>query len=265
VFQVVSGWAGRRDIVPDSPWESASPVAGPNIYLIMADGQGRADVLGESYGLDSSAFVAALEAEGFTTASASRSNYMLTQLTLGSMLNGMHLDELGVPDGAPIPTGLLERAIEEPGAVDLARLAGYETIAIPSGYDSVRVRSADHVVESGQLSEFEAVILGSTALDPAIRSVWPTYLADALRGRTYDTLATLEALAAEGPPAEGHPPRFVFAHLPLPHFPYIVDADCRPVDRGGPNLGGSPETGSAKTPLLLPEKSVRIRSRRDLV
>jgi hypothetical protein len=250
IVQLGSAWLGRSRAVDPVGLDASPDVSGshPNIYLVLADGQGRADVLAERYGVDSSAFLARLETAGFDVAGHSRSNYMLTQLTLSTMLNGAYLDELGVPDGAPIPAGRLEQAIETSGAFRLLWLAGYESIVIPSGYDSVRIQGADRTLDSGQLSELEAVILGSTGLDPALRAVWPSYLADALRGRTLDALATVEGLAGEAGQGSAGESRFVFAHLPVPHFPYIFDADCRPVDRGGPNLAGSPETGSARTP-----------------
>ena len=130
-------------------------------------------------------------------ADESHTNYMMTQLVLASMLNGTYLDRLGVVDGEPIPSGLLERAIEDPAAVRLLRRAGYETIVIPSGYEGVRIESADVVLDGPYLSEVEGVILEGTAVDAALRGVWPTFVADSVRGRTMDALAAIERLGQE--------------------------------------------------------------------
>ena len=150
-----------------------------------------------------------LERAGFDVARESRTNYMMTQLVLASMLNGSYLDRLGVADGQPIPSGLLERAIQDPAATRLLRRAGYETIVVPSGIEGVRIEHADVVLDGAYLSEVEGVILEGTAVDAALRGVWPTFVADSVRGRTMDALAEIERLGQEAGSRTGAQPRFV--------------------------------------------------------
>ena len=134
---------------------------------------------------------------GFQAAEESRTNYMMTQLVLASTLNGSYLDRLGVDDGVPIPSGLLERAIQDPAAMRLLGRAGYETIVVPSGYEGVRIELADVVLDGPNLSEVEGVMLEGTAVDVALRGVWPTFVAESVRGRTMDALATVDRLGRE--------------------------------------------------------------------
>src|SRR5215207_7405737 len=58
----------------------------PDIYLIILDAHGRADVLQEKYGYDSSAFLQELTSMGFYVAECSQSNYASTNLSLTSLL-----------------------------------------------------------------------------------------------------------------------------------------------------------------------------------
>ena len=104
----------------------------------------------------------------------SRTNASMTQLVLASMLNGSYLDRLGVADDEPIPSGWLERAIQDPAAIRLLRRAGYETIVVPSGYEGVRIEHTDVVLDGAYLTEVEGVMLEGTAVDAALRGVWPT-------------------------------------------------------------------------------------------
>ena len=66
----------------------------PNMYLILADAHGRADVLESLYHHDDQPFLDGLRDIGFDVASASHSNYALTRFSLGSMLTSTYLDPL---------------------------------------------------------------------------------------------------------------------------------------------------------------------------
>jgi hypothetical protein len=79
------------DRVPDT---ISSQEATPDIYYIILDGYGRADMLQALYGFDNSMFVNALEQRGFVVASESQSNYHRTLLSLSSSLNMQYLDRM---------------------------------------------------------------------------------------------------------------------------------------------------------------------------
>ena len=64
LVQATGTWLSRQAFQFETDWDTAAPVASgerPNIYVILADGLGRADVLAEGYGLDSTPFVEGLE------------------------------------------------------------------------------------------------------------------------------------------------------------------------------------------------------------
>jgi hypothetical protein len=66
----------------------------PDIYYIILDAYGRADVLQEMFGYDNTPFLGSLEAKGFYVAECSQSNYGQTMLSLTSSLNFDYLDSL---------------------------------------------------------------------------------------------------------------------------------------------------------------------------
>src|SRR5690349_2515456 len=66
----------------------------PDIYYIILDAYGRADVLQEMFGYDNTPFLQALESKGFYVAKCSQSNYGQTMLSLTSSLNFDYLDSL---------------------------------------------------------------------------------------------------------------------------------------------------------------------------
>lgn len=80
---------------------SVAPVSEPpDIYVILLDGYPRADVLDRRFGINNSAFLDGLAALGFDVAADSHSNYVFTQLTLASMFQMRHLED--VPALAPL-------------------------------------------------------------------------------------------------------------------------------------------------------------------
>lgn len=60
---------------------------GPDIYYIVLDGYGRADVLEELYGHDNGPFLDGLRDRGFYVADEAYSNYAVTPLSLAGTLN----------------------------------------------------------------------------------------------------------------------------------------------------------------------------------
>ena len=83
LVQATGNWCLGRHFNSKPTGTPPLPVASgerPNIYVILADGLGRADVLATGYGLDST--VRRRARERIDVARESRTNYMMTQLVL---------------------------------------------------------------------------------------------------------------------------------------------------------------------------------------
>ena len=204
----------------------------PDIYYIILDGYGRADVLKDEYGYDNSDFLNALRELGFYVAECSLSNYAQTQLSLASALNFNYLDALGdrfVP-GSDDRTGLDTLIHQSAARVGLEK-AGYKTVAFATGFLATELTDADYFLGPGyswgDLNEFESVLMGTTLarlIQDGNRFGMQTSGSERFRERTLFTLDKLDELSyIEGP-------KFVFVHIIAPHPPYVFGPTGGPVE-----------------------------------
>ena len=213
-----------------SPVRSAKGLASssPDLVFVLLDGYPRADTLERRFDFDNGPFLDRMAAVGFDVAARSRSNYNTTMLTLASMMNATHADALMPEPPTDLATQVrsLGRLIAEGTELEAARSAGYEIVTIPSPFTGLTLHGADRVVDVGAVTDFELAVLQSTVL-PLILPEWiGPWLADVHRSGVDRAFAELGRLADE--PRKG--PRLVFAHMMVPHPPYLFAADGDPVD-----------------------------------
>jgi len=215
----------------------------PDIYYIILDGYARDDVLRKNYQLDNSAFLDQLRQMGFFVAECSQSNYAQTQLSLASSLNFDYLEALNsqYTAGYTSRSGLSE-LIQHSAARRLLQGLGYQFLAFDSGYDPTRIRDADRYFSASAdrgLSDFDNLFLRTTAArliseGVTLLNIPPDWEArdQAHRQRILYTLETLKSLPAE------LGPKFVFAHLIIPHWPHVFGADGQPVHTHPDSVSG---------------------------
>jgi hypothetical protein len=212
----------RRGVSHGGPAASFDPGA-PDIYLILLDGYPGASASAREPAFDAEAFPAALRSRGFDVASRSRSNYLITRLTLPSVFGYTHLPN--VPDLHPgtVPDDArwLRWLTDDAPSLRLLGDAGYERIAVASGFSDLGPEGLDRNVIVPQLNEFETAILRTVGLGDVLDMLSPTLGASQQRARIADTFAAVRDLAAE--PHER--PRFVFVHVAGPHAPWVNNAD----------------------------------------
>jgi hypothetical protein len=201
----------------------------PDVYYIVLDRYGSAETLRERFGFDNAPFLDDLERRGFYVADQSLANYPKTSHSLGASLNLGYLGfltetaGLGSDDWTPV-YGLLR----EFRAARALQAAGYTYVHIGSRWDPTSIDPVADVNEvSSGMSEFAQVLYGSTLLSPLARHTG--LLAESLDPRERERrriLFQFDRLAA----ARGSPrPTFAFAHILLPHEPYLFEADGDPV------------------------------------
>src|SRR5262245_44863707 len=223
-FQYERGPAGLTGSLP-----AASPGA-PDVYVILLDGYPRHDVLADTFGIDNSAFIDGLARRGFDVSSRSHSNYLSTIPSLISFLNFRQLADVpplaGQMGGENDRIGsAVHHAIAEAAVIPAFRSRGYETIAIGSGFEDTALRSVDRFLDAGYLNDFEVTLARPTVLASLALAVNPDAFSSGQRGRIEWEFTQLEVLSREAHAA----PRFVYAHVPSPHRPWVVDADGRPI------------------------------------
>jgi hypothetical protein len=229
VLQLLTGIVLRIDepVAADPSTRVArSPSGTPDIYVLLVDGHGRSDVLQRTYGQDESAFERQMIELGFVAAPASRANHTTTLYSLSVLLNGRPLRELGQDMSQAADESVPPAAIRRSSMFALARGVGYDVVALESGYSQLRFAGADVAIDVGPLNEFEETQLAHSALGMLIDG--DQRIALGARGdRVIRQFDEIKRLAAES----GVQPRLVFAHVPSPHAPYVLDSDCR-VDTG---------------------------------
>jgi hypothetical protein len=212
-------------LVRDARPAPAASSQAPDIYVVLLDGYLRPDKQATLFGHDDSEFVTGLESRGFDVASASRSNYLLTVLSLSSALNMRHLDDqkalaaLAQTDVRHVRDA--RHLVNDNEVFRAVHAMGYTTVALSPGFEEVALRQADRFIDTGQINEVELLGLRHSALGALLSVVAPDALADSQRARIDSGFREAARIAAE-PHTE---PRFVFVHIPSPHVPIVFDAN----------------------------------------
>lgn len=190
----------------------------PDVYYVILDGYARWDILASEYGYDERPFLETLADRGFYVAEASNSNYPGTHPSLSSSLNMRYVTrELSV--GAPFERYL--ELIRNNEVATAFKSLGYRYDLVRSVWIGTAISPlADRLLGMGPPfgSEF-AVALANRSILRAITTP-PTVAESHLVA-----LRDLEAVAMD--PA----PTFTFAHVILPHPPYVLDRDGNIVNR----------------------------------
>jgi hypothetical protein len=226
---LIGGIGSGAYYLPSAPAATAAapePDA-PDIYLILLDAYPGADVLSSEFGYDNGPFLEHMSEMGFNVAERSRSNYNLTALTLASMFNGRHVDDL-VPNPPATTTGqahALTRLINESALLQQARSRGYEIVSLPSPIGYVTLYAADRIVDAPNMTEFEFALTEQDAGRRIATQARQELFLEQHRERIRWTFDALRDLPSETRTR----PRLVFAHLLLPHVPIAFGASGEPV------------------------------------
>ncbi len=204
----------------------------PDVYLIILDAHTRTDVLKTRFEYDNTDFIHDLEEMGFYVAGCSQSNYASTKLSLVSSLYADYIQNI-VGEGEILPP-LKSSALSQ----TLSSL-GYKTITYENrarGHFDLKedIRLSRNQMAFGKfdlrggISEFEKMVVDTSFL----RFLLDTELFPGFDDQTliewelwehyYQTLYILSDLERI-PETPG--PKFVFAHIMVPHTPFIFDPD----------------------------------------
>ncbi len=197
----------------------------PDIYFIIVDAYGRADVLKEYYGVDNSAFVQSLREKGFYVAERTHTNYIQTVFSVPAVLD-MEFIEPNPPDvrGADYFTELvannkITRLLDE---------CGYLTVAFETGFSFTNSSIVDLYLASGtRLTELEDLVLADTPVGLLADKL---HLLKQAQGYPAHRERVLFAFEQLGKMAGKPGPKFVFAHILSPHPPFVFDAAGQPIE-----------------------------------
>jgi hypothetical protein len=213
----------------------------PDIYFIVLDAYTRQDVLQETFHLDNGPFLNRLEEMGFYVARCSQSNYAQTELSLVTALNFNHMDTLRkqYPEDWERST-FIPRLIRNSAVRQVMEDFGYTIVAFETGYHWLHMTDADVYITprpadvSGLdildgLNSFEVMLLDTSA--GLLLSDAPALLPKSLLPDTdyphkrhrERILYNLDRLGRI--PLSVQSPKFVYAHLIIPHAPFVFDPE----------------------------------------
>ncbi len=220
------------------PIAQVDDAATPDMYYIILDGYAREDVLRDVYSYDNSAFIGLMRRKGFYVADCSLTNYPMTFLSLASSLNMRYLDEDTRKIGAASRrTSPIYRLISDNQVARYLQAHGYQYVHFPTswgGTDHSALADVEFTAVPSLLrKEFVSTLVRTTALRPLLPGIADRHLY---------TLAKLQDVARISGPT------FTFAHLILPHPPYVFDrqgnvrGDRSPNETLGEALGDDDDT-----------------------
>lgn len=223
-------WSLRGDSGVDRNEYSVQNEAGkyhPDIYFIVLDAYARDDVLNELYDFDNYEFLDFLRNKGFYIAENSAANYSQTGLSIGSCFNLCYLDEIVTKyigrkslNRAPLKD-LISRSI----VIRFLKDRGYSIVSFATGRFETEIESADFYLLSGEpINNFLNALINISPL--------PDIASERKEGSDFDRhrrniLYIFDNLPKV--PQLDRKPKFIFAHIEVPHPPFVFGPKGEPV------------------------------------
>lgn len=211
---------GNIEIKTSDFKRSEKPRSLPDIYYIILDRYPNETTLREVYDFDNGEFLNYLSDTGFYVASKSNSNYLKTAHSLASSLNMEYINYLQEKVGEKSRDWRpVYKMLEDYKVWRFLRLKGYKFIHFGSWWNpTMRNKYADANFNLYSLPEFSACLYQTTLLyhlglelgsvEEYRKSQWRNILYE------FDKLAEIPNIKE---------PTFVFAHILIPHPPYVFD------------------------------------------
>lgn len=217
--------------------DSTTPDTYRDIYYIILDRYPDAGTLKKVWNFDNSDFIEYLVDKGFYVASESRSNYLKTAHSLASSLNAQYInfmsDQIGEKSNDWLP---LYKLLENYQVQRFLKKIGYKYLHFGSWWGPTSKNiNADINFKLGRLPEFSSILFRTTIFFPIAVAFGMDDRREEICNRVIYKFDTLSKIA------EIEEPTFVFAHMIIPHSPYVFD----------------------KYGNFLTESQVKNRSRRD--
>ena len=189
----------------------------PDIYYIILDEYAGSKILNDTFDYDNSEFINFLNTTGFNTPLQTQSNYFVSFLSLSSTLNmqyvNFYTDEVGIDSK---DRRLSYNLLHNNRLMQILESNGYSTINFDSNWgptNAIKIASQNLCEKSPVFdSELFIMVLGNSMLKP----IYVDLFLPADRERVLCIFSELPEIQFES-----KKPIFVFAHIMLPHGPYV--------------------------------------------
>jgi hypothetical protein len=205
----------------------------PDIFFIIFDEYSGNTALKQLFHFDNSGFEKQLEQRGFYVAKQSCSNYNYTPFSVASVLNMRYLD-LKMAKKAPGNIDYCYQQIRNSDVIKFLTANGYRF----SNYSIFDFKDRPAINYDSFLPNNTSLITSQTFLCRVLKDIsynistgkWT--LNWGLKKRTYEHLNNNENVIRaikEKAVEKTSIPKFVYAHLVMPHYPYYFDSQNRPL------------------------------------
>jgi hypothetical protein len=188
----------------------------PDIYYIILDGYASNHTLMRFFGFDNHNFLEYLRGKGFYIASGSRSNYASSFLSLSSSLNMEYINYLSEVEGV--------KSNDRTKAVYMIKNSRVMRFLKPWGYKFVHFRSGSRLTDYNEFADLNIACGLSEFTNTLVKTTMFKVFEIDLRRRavlcSFSEIPNVKKRIDE--------PRFVFAHIIVPHYPYIFDENGKP-------------------------------------
>ena len=232
--------ADSATLTQSAPVVDSKGAIPPDVYYIILDTYARGDTLLRNQNFDNAEFLNELRQRGFYVAECSLSNYNHTVTSLASSLNMDYLENFaGNLMNRDSNFYKLGRTIKHSKVLEEFKVLGYSIVTFETGYWWLDVSDADVFITQHPSSWYKITHLwypnyyekdflnttGYLAIEEYLTSAHIKLAKDTLAAERdhYDRMLmsfdTLQNMATE------KSPKFVYAHLIAPHFPYVFAED----------------------------------------
>tara|TARA_Y100000591_G_scaffold331984_1_gene367698 strand:+ start:6386 stop:7948 length:1563 start_codon:yes stop_codon:yes gene_type:complete len=184
----------------------------PDIYYIVPDMYTSANVLKEFYNFEDDEFNKFLKQNNFYIVEKSHANYSWTNMSLSSSLNMDYLQNLIDLSEKNINIGMeTTRLIKDNKLMQILKSFGYEIVNIESGIHSTNTfENADLIIQPAMRDELINELINSSLL-----LHFDSLFGGIKRNRVLNTFEEIINIS------KNENPKFVMAHLNVPHGPYV--------------------------------------------
>lgn len=236
---------GYRHTMTMPAKDPSKPVTKPDIYYLVFDRYTNNEALKQQYGYDNSYFTDFLANEGFVTRDQAYANYAFTLSSISSTMAMQYHTELGKRySGNSHQTAIPYRHIlDNPPVAEILKREGYQYNQVSSWSDYTRLvgTADDDPAKSFRLnalwfdyypSDLARDIINKSVLSPFLKKGITVGKSPIIKyeldRNPYENLEAQMAGLKHIANNSTDKPQFSFAHVLVPHDPYIYNADGSP-------------------------------------
>jgi hypothetical protein len=199
----------------------------PDIYFIVADEYAGKKELTDIFHFDNSAFEDSLKQRGFFINDSSRSNYNYTAHSMASILSMNYLRNIEGRNKSKKDRNICHQMINKNQTIDLLKLQGYSiknlsvfmfNNELPPAYSPMILNGKDLLASQTFISRFDHDIRFNLVSKYRIKPEMRRFGNMQLNSINYLFNETQSEASKKN-----NQPKFVYTHLMMPHYPYLLD------------------------------------------